>query len=313
MPGSGVGRSGVQGWVGAVRRCSAAVLAVVVVLAAGGCRRAPRPTADEERRVPGQVVSFDGVPIVFERLGTGKTAVVLIHGWSCNRGYWENQLAALAERYTVVALDLPGHGASGSNREVWSVDSLGRDVAALVHELGLGRVILVGHSMGGPVSLSAARLLPRRVAGVVAVDSLHDAEMSFDSDEWRDAMDHFERDFAGTCELFVRGLYRSDAEPALVAWTIGDMCDARPEVARALLRSFGEFPFVDALAGAGAPVRAINSDMYPTAVEVNRRYNPDFDVVIMSGVGHFPQLERPAVFTEVLMGVLHQLDTTTAP
>jgi pimeloyl-ACP methyl ester carboxylesterase len=51
-----------------------------------------------------------------------------------------------------------------------------------------------------------------------------------------------------------------------------------------------------ALRDAGVPVRAINSAAYPTAVEVNRKHAPSFDVVVMDGVGHYPQVERPEEF-----------------
>lgn len=298
---AGVGRRS------AVWRWAVAWLVLGVVLGGGACRPVPTPDADEGVAVPGRAVSFDGVPVVFERTGSGTPAVVLIHGWSCNRSYWQQQTAALAERFTVVSLDLPGHGESGSDREIWSMESYGRDVAAVVQELKLDNVILVGHSMGGPISLVAARLLPEQVLGVAAVDSLHNVEMVFDQEEWTEAMDHFERDFRGTCEMFVRGMYRSDADPALVDWTVGDMCGADAEVARALLLSFSEFQASEALAAAGVPVRVINSDMYATELEINRRHAGDFDAVIMEGVGHFPHLERPEEFTEILLEVLDRL------
>lgn len=282
-----------------------AVVVLAGILAVGvGCRRAASPVVEEDVAEVGQVASFDGVPMAYERLGAGDVAVVLIHGWSCHRGYWENQLAALAEEYTVVAVDLPGHGSSGFQRDDWSVATLGRDVATLVAALHLERVILVGHSMGGAVSLEAARLLPGRVLGVVGVDSLHSAEWNIDRQEWEQIMAAFQQDFAGTCEQFVRGLYRPDVDRTLLAWTTQDMCDARPEVATALLTGFVTLNPGEMLAAAGVPVRCINADLYPTTVEVNRKYAPDFEVVVMADTGHFPQLERPAEFTQVLLGVL---------
>lgn len=285
-------------------------MTAVVVLAAGvvamgsGCRRAATPVVEEDVAQVGQVASFDGVPMAYERLGAGEVAVVLIHGWSCHRGYWENQLAALAGEYTVVAVDLPGHGSSGFQRDAWSVAALGRDVATLVAALQLEQVILVGHSMGGPVSLEAARLMPGKVLGVVGVDTLHSAEWSFNQEEWEQIMTAFDQDFVGTCEQFVRGLYRPDVDATLLAWTTQDMCDARPEVATALLTSFIDLNPGEMLAAAGVPVRCINADIYPTTLEVNRKYAPDFDVVVMAETGHFPQLERPAEFTQVLLETL---------
>ena len=119
------------------------------------------------------------MPITYDVRGTGDTALVFVHCWSCDRTFWKYQLAAFADDYRVAAIDLPGHGESGADRDEWTIAGLGDDVARVVEQLGLRRVILVGHSMGGPVSLEAARRLPGRVLGVIAVDTLHNAEFKY--------------------------------------------------------------------------------------------------------------------------------------
>jgi hypothetical protein len=60
--------------------------------------------------------SPDGTPIAYEVLGTGAPALVFVHGWSCDRGYWDGQLTPLSASATVVALDLAGHGESELSR-----------------------------------------------------------------------------------------------------------------------------------------------------------------------------------------------------
>jgi pimeloyl-ACP methyl ester carboxylesterase len=60
-------------------------------------------------------------------------------------------------------------------------------------------------------------------------------------------------------------------------------------------------------AGVKAPIREINSDRNPTNIAGNRKYAPDFDAVILAGVGHFPQLERPAVFDAALTKLLAEV------
>jgi pimeloyl-ACP methyl ester carboxylesterase len=108
----------------------------------------------------------DGVRIVYDDRGQGATALVFVHCWSCDRTFWREQADVFSDGYRVVTLDLAGHGESGKNRKTWTVAGLGGDVRAVVEKLGLKRVILVGHSMGGPVSLDAARQLRGRVVGV---------------------------------------------------------------------------------------------------------------------------------------------------
>jgi pimeloyl-ACP methyl ester carboxylesterase len=76
----------------------------------------------------------------------------------------------------VVALDLAGYGQSGGGRKDWTMAAFGQDVVSVVEALGLKRVVLIGHSLGGPAVLEAARRMPGRVVGLVLVDSWVDFE-----------------------------------------------------------------------------------------------------------------------------------------
>src|SRR2546430_274909 len=113
------------------------------------------------------VRAADGLNIVCEIRGKAEPALVFLHGWCGDREYWKNQADVFAADYQVVTLDLPGHGESGKARETWTVNALGQDVESMVKALGLKRVILVGHSMGGPIALAAAKRMPGKVVGVI--------------------------------------------------------------------------------------------------------------------------------------------------
>ena len=106
----------------------------------------------------GVVTSRDDIPLAFEAHGAGAPAVVLVHGWSCDRSYWNGQVGPLAARYRTVAVDLAGHGESGSGRRAWTMAAFGEDVVAVVEHLGAGPVVLVGHSMGGDVSAATPEI-----------------------------------------------------------------------------------------------------------------------------------------------------------
>src|SRR5512134_332214 len=134
----------------------------------GACA-APPPRSPQ---VVGRVVaSLDGLPVAFEARGAGTPALVFVHGWSCDRSYWSGQLEPFSRQFKVVAVDLAGHGESGLGRKNWTMESFGEDVAAVVRELGLKQVVLIGHSMGCDVLPEAARRLRARVAGLVWVDA----------------------------------------------------------------------------------------------------------------------------------------------
>jgi len=275
------------------------VAAVAVVAALAGCAgQAPAPPAAARSGLtPGEHVwrTGDGVAMPYSVAGAGEVTVLLVHCWMCDRSFWSAQVPELARQYLTLAVDLPGHGAAGTSRAAWTVEAYGEDVAGLIRGLDLSRVVLVGHSMGGPVALRAARLASGRVAGLVALDTLHDAEFDFSGPGVEGLIAAFAADFAGTCGQFVHQMF-PEPDVAAVEAHVRDV-GCRPEraaVGVALLRSFGAIEMERWFAEAGVPIRAINAaGGNPTRVETNRRY-ADFDAVTIPGVGHYLHMTRPA-------------------
>ncbi len=286
----------------------AVALSTVLVLSCGGgpaeVVEPPTPRPSSPAVVEATVAAADGVDIAYSVRGTGEPTLVFIHGWSCDSTYWQDQLPVFAGTHRVVAIDLPGHGRSGTDREAWTLPAYGDDVRVVVEHLGADPVVLIGHSMGAPVALEAAARMPGRVRAVIAVDSLHDAEMSWDPDRIKDLITAYEQDFTGTCDSFVRSMFVPTSDPSLVDRVATDMCAGPPEVGIALMTRYPEWDPKAALAAAGVPVRCINAPAFPTNLEANRRYAPDFDAVIMDGVGHFLMMEKPAEFNARLAEVL---------
>lgn len=251
----------------------------------------------------------DGVDMSYVERGRGEPALVFVHCFSCRKEMWTETLDAFAGEHRVVALDLPGHGQSGAGRQAWSIPGLGADVAALVEHLRLGKVILVGNSLGGPVALEAAARLggAKRVLGVVAVDTLHNVEQQWPEDDFKKTVDSFRTDFAKTCTDFMLRLLPKEAPAATRERVDRDTCGNDQKGALALFETIRAYDESAAMRAAGVPVRAINSAVYPTAADVNRKYAPSFEVFVMEGVGHFPQVERPADFQAQLRRVIQSL------
>jgi pimeloyl-ACP methyl ester carboxylesterase len=114
-----------------------------------------------------------GLPVHYLRWGaaSGKPPVVLIHGGGAHAFWWAFLAPLLADPYDVVALDLTGHGDSGRRerypREVWA-----EDVLAVIDHAAFGsRPVLVGHSMGGFVSVVMAALHGEKLSGAILVDA----------------------------------------------------------------------------------------------------------------------------------------------
>jgi len=270
------------------------------------------PVAGAAEVETGTAATRDGVEIAYDVRGAGSTALVFVHCWACDREFWREQLDVFADDYRVVSLDLPGHGASGAEREAWSIAGLGADVQAVVEALDLKRVILVGHSMGGPVSLAAAALLPERVIGVVCVDTVHDAENRMPPGMAEQLAAQFEQDFEGSMRQMVPAMFSPAADPAVRDWVAEQALGTDRAAAVALLRAFEDVDIPALLSGAGVPIRGVNAHPLPpvipeTKIETNRKY-ADYDATLIQGVGHYLQLEKPGEVNAALRAALAEIE-----
>jgi pimeloyl-ACP methyl ester carboxylesterase len=97
--------------------------------------------------------------------------LVLVHGGAAHSRWWDHIGPLLAHGWRVVALDLSGHGDSG-RRDSYTLDAWGREILAVVADAGItAPPVVIGHSMGGLVTLRLASLAGSRLAGAVAIDS----------------------------------------------------------------------------------------------------------------------------------------------
>jgi pimeloyl-ACP methyl ester carboxylesterase len=101
----------------------------------------------------------------------GQGGIVLVHGGAAHARWWDHIAPLLAAGYRVAALDLSGHGGSG-RREAYSLDVWAEEVLTVAAHAGIdGPPVVIGHSMGGFVTLRAASIYGARLAGAVAIDS----------------------------------------------------------------------------------------------------------------------------------------------
>ena len=262
------------------------------------------PAAEDDVSAPrvlrGRAVSADGVEIDYTATGQGELALVLIHGGFADATFWREQVEPLSESYRVVTLDLAGHGASGADRSAWSIDAFGEDVRSVVEELGLEAVVLVGNSLGGPVALAAAERLPGVARGLIAVDTFQDVTQRPSREQLEPFVRALREEFPRTCDAMVRQLLVPDTDAALAAWVHEKMCSFDAELAPKVVESFYDYDLGTQFAAAEVPVRAILGGLTPVALEANRALRPEFEAVVMEGLGHYPMLERPEEFNRHL-------------
>jgi sigma-B regulation protein RsbQ len=279
-----------------------------------GAAPATATAAVGEDEGPRIAMSPDNVHIEYRVYGHGDPAVVLVHGWASDANYWSAQLEALKAHYTVVALNLAGHGASGNNRSDWSIANYAQDVAAVARQIPNSRLVLVGHSMGAAVSLAATPLIGTRVIGVIAVEALRSVGLpALTPSEIEQSIAPFRADFVAETRKYVTGsLFAKDANPVLVQKVAYDMSLEPPAIAISSMRALLSMDFAAVLPGVHVPVFAINSDLLPTDAARIRKSLPDFTLDVLDHSGHFLMLEAPARFNPLLLKDLDALSARAA-
>lgn len=270
------------------------------------CEKKDKAETSGPGLVEKSVRSADGLPIAFIAQGEGSPALVFVHGWSCDKSYWKPQMEHFSKNHRVVAIDLGGHGESGQGRDVWTIEAFGADVRAVVNDQKLGRMILIGHSMGGPVIISAAGGQSQDVLALVGADTFQDFVNEWPEEE-RKLLQGLQADYEKTTDAFVRSMFPKSADPALVDRIAADMSAAPPQVALGAMEALFDNDIKAALKGLDVPIYCINADLWPTNVEGNRQYATSFDLSLMPGVGHFVMLEDPARFNTLLEEIIRKV------
>ena len=108
--------------------------------------------------------SYNGRQIFYSDSGKGRP-VVLLHGYLESSEIWNGFAEKLAAERRVICIDIPGHGSSSTYSDVHTMEFLATAVKNLLDNLGINRIFLTGHSMGGYVTLAFLELYPEYLTG----------------------------------------------------------------------------------------------------------------------------------------------------
>lgn len=248
--------------------------------------------------------------------GSGSPPFVFVHGFACAHGDWQAQIDHFGGRHRVLACDLRGHGLTPGEPDECSIETFGADVAALLEAKDLRDTILVGHSMGCRVVLQAFLNAPHRVGALALVDgSYQGAGLT-----------------AQEAERATRTLIQTEGYSNFARRLFSDMFLAPSAQANAIVQRALELPEAigaalfprlarwdaahtqAALARVNVPVLVIqctylSPERNRVALEAGqsspwldlvRRVAPGARIEIITGAGHFPQLEAPARINTLL-------------
>jgi 3-oxoadipate enol-lactonase len=260
-----------------------------------------------------------GISIAYDDLSgrdgaTSERVLLLIHGHPFDRSMWRPQAEAVAAAgWRVIVPDLRGYGETSVVPGKTTLDAFANDLAGLLDRLGVSRVVVGGLSMGGQIAMEFARLHADRLDGLLLAATFP----RIDTDEGRrhriEMADRLEREgmAAYADELLPMMLAGSSitALPHVAAHVRSMMQQAPPMGSAAALRGRAERASYDSvLAGLAIPALVVVGDQDPftTRDDADRMHAllRQSRLVWLPGVGHMPNLERPAEFNAALITFL---------
>ncbi len=118
---------------------------------------------------------YKNTPLFYSSKGNGNP-LVLLHGFLESSSIWDPFIDELSEKRQVITIDLPGHGRSGNIAETHSMELMADAVHEVLKQLQVNQVTLIGHSMGGYVSLAFCQKFPIMTKGIVLLNSTPEAD-----------------------------------------------------------------------------------------------------------------------------------------
>lgn len=286
------------------------VIAALVVLVVLNALATDAETKPAELTVPAaRVLSLPGGDVqVLERGPAAGSPIVLVHCFTCSINWWDGMIPLLAREHRVIAMDLRGHGGSEKPTSGYAIPEQADLLAEALARLGVRDAEVVGHSLGGPISIALAEQSPQLVDRLAIIDSIPDTsygdvgvigELPFmpviGQTLWRIKPDFSIKD--GLEVAFAPGFPVPD--------------EFVEDVKRMTYSSYSgshdgfdeytsEQPLPERAATTGKPVLAIMgaeeqiADDPEAALAAYRAAGAEIQTKLISGAGHSPNVEKPA-------------------
>jgi pimeloyl-ACP methyl ester carboxylesterase len=237
-------------------------------------------------------LSADGVHIAYDDIGAGDKPFILVHGWCCDRSTMAPLASHLAETYRrrVINLDLRGFGGSDKPTGPYRSDDFVSDILSVAREAGINNAVLIGHSMGGRVSLALSQRDPAFPEALILLDSaiveapdyVATRRAQLDQPDWHESLR------ARMGRMFLE----PDHSPAREQ-ILSRAASIPQEVAIAALEAADEIDTAAALRDCQRPVLYIGASSPRETQSTLHGLNRDLVYAQVARSGHFVQLDAP--------------------
>jgi pimeloyl-ACP methyl ester carboxylesterase len=252
----------------------------------------------------GVLVNTGGIDVNVRNGGRGP-ALVMIHGFGAALDWWDGIAPRLEDRHRVVRLDLIGHGGTTAPLDGYGIETQAMMTAGVMDRLGIGRAVVVGHSMGGEVAAALCAARPDRIDGVVLIGTPASADVTFDvmtrlylTPVLGELLSRVRTRAAlrrGLAQAFAPGF----AVPERFVADLLQVTDPAFRQAHAASTAFRkQRPVDERLAALARPPRLLvvfggGDAIVPTSEAERYARVPGAEIVVLPAVGHSPMVEVP--------------------
>lgn len=231
--------------------------------------------------------------------GSGGLPVIFIHSLAGNTSHWSAQLEHLRMVRRAVAFDLRGHGNSESPKDGdFKIESLASDIDVVADELGLKRFVLVGHSSGGTVAITYAGSHPEKVAGLFLADPSGDVRKvpgelanqlisALESDSYSRAIEDY------------YGMLLVGSQPAVREKVLQDLRNTPRETVIGIFKSSLWHDPLTPLQLYKGPKLSVVTTLNDAPFSLHN-LDPDLPHILVTGTGHWLQMDKPEEFNQIL-------------
>jgi pimeloyl-ACP methyl ester carboxylesterase len=257
-------------------------------------------------QAPSRFAKFGDIRVHYKGLGESDTALVFVHGWTCNMNFWRYQVPAFDGKIRMILIDLPGHGESDKPKVDYTPEFFAKSVEAVLKEAGVSRAVLAGHSMGTLVVRRFGQLYPKKTAGLIVVDGGLRLPPTKPEDLEKFIGRYSGPDWKDNVAKFVDSMFTAQT-PAEVRKAVKEGMPSAPQhvTVSAMKETFNPANWKDDKIEAPLQVILAKSAFWNAEYEqFVRQLAPQVDYRVMEGVGHFLMMEKPKEFNELMAGFL---------
>jgi pimeloyl-ACP methyl ester carboxylesterase len=254
------------------------------------------------------------VTLHYSEHGQG-TPVVLLHGYPLSSAIWHTQQQGLSDHYRVITPDLRGHGQSPAPDGVYEMETLAGDVLAMLDSLNIPKAVIMGHSMGGYVTLALWRIAPQRFTalGLICSQAAADTEEARNN-RYKTAEKVFGEGSQVVANAMVPRLFAPNVpeDETFIEQVRTIILNTRPSGIIGSLKGMAARPDSTALLpGINVPVLILAGDR-DQIISLQKAESmlsaiPKSTLATVENAGHMPMLEQPQATTMAIRNFLDEL------